>query len=114
MDTSEFVIKDQFVSSKIARELKTLGFDEPCIARFNNEQFQMNKLGNWYKHNSGEIEKHYISAPLWQQVINWFIKEYDIHLSIDFISKKDLENKILETIKLINEKKNKKCNSMLV
>lgn len=113
----EFIIKDQFVSCKIAEELKNLGFNEPCIARFNNGQFQMNKLGNWYKHNSGEIEKHYISAPLWQQVINWFIIKYDIHLLIDFISKKNLEKEILETIKIIkltNEEKNKKCNNMLV
>jgi hypothetical protein len=79
-------MKDQFVTFEIAKELKELGFDEPCLARFNKSKFQMNRLRDWYKHNSGEIDKIYLSAPLWQQVINWFREKYKLIIVIEWNS----------------------------
>lgn len=66
-------------------------FNEPCIARYgsktsvekdNPHGFQMNKLGSWYKHNSGEIEKHFISAPLYIQIVDWFRNEHKLVLDV--------------------------------
>jgi hypothetical protein len=86
--------KEYFVTYDIARLLRGLGFDYPCIARFSFKQFQMNSLGNWYDHNSGIIHIHYTSAPLWQQAIDFMEEKYNIHISLfpSYSSSKYKEN----------------------
>lgn len=78
--TFEFVSVDKSVATK----LKELGFDEPCIARFYKGNYCMNMLGNLYNHNSGEISKSYISAPLFTQVQQWCFKKFNKKVVCDF------------------------------
>ena len=75
--------KDDFVNKKQATKLMMLGFNEPCIARFCGNLFQHNKLGEWYQHNSGVIDKNYISAPLRYQVLKWVRENYDLYVTIN-------------------------------
>ena len=82
-------MNEQFVTYEIALKLKEIGFNEPCFARFNKGNFQMNKLGDWYKHNSGEIDKSYLSASLWQQVIDWFRINHNYDIWIEHYNKDD-------------------------
>lgn len=71
-------MKNQFAPYQESIELKELGFNEPCIAKYINKQFSMNVAGEWYKHNSNEITNGWVSAPLWQQVFEWFRVTYNL------------------------------------
>lgn len=64
-------MEELFVTEKSSKLLKGKEFNEKCTARFNRGTFQLNRLGEWYDHNSGVIEAHYISAPLYDQVEYW-------------------------------------------
>jgi hypothetical protein len=79
---SEHSVPEGFVPCIPSIELKGLGFNEPCIAKFVRKQFSMNVAGEWYRHNSNEITTGWISAPLYQQVFKWFRKEHYIHCEI--------------------------------
>jgi hypothetical protein len=70
-------IEELFVPYKESLALKELEFDEPCIARFNKKQFQVNVLGNFYKHNSGEVG-NFLSAPLFSQAFKFFRDNYKL------------------------------------
>jgi len=76
-------MKKQFVSYKIALALKELGFDEPCLAGWSNIYSKDEPDGYFYINYNDEISDipkiigyNHIKckAPLWQQVIQWFIE----------------------------------------
>ena len=90
-------MKNQFCSYEIAKQLKELGFDEKCIASYytnikenNTAKYDVRKkLNASFDYNafideddSGYIrnsdKEYYISAPLWQQVIDWFREKYNL------------------------------------
>jgi len=67
----------EFVSFEQARELKELGFDEPCFTRF----YQSGKLADslfFILHNYFSQ----INAPLWQQAFKFFRDKYSTHSHI--------------------------------
>ena len=68
----------QFVTYEMALKLKELGFDEECFALYRNGRLYL--MCNFLKINS--TKESVISAPLWQQVIDWFREEYDIHVGV--------------------------------
>jgi hypothetical protein len=84
-------MKEQFVTYEIAKELKELGFDEECLCTYTLD-------GNFWRNPSNnmvdeEIEQPYtwlnsklhnsvITAPLWQQCMDWFRDVHDIDIVI--------------------------------
>lgn len=67
-------MNEQFSTYKIAKKLKELGFNGPCIGWFdiegnfffvNNPQKPINKQDLYYYQDC--------LAPLWQQVIDWLL-----------------------------------------
>jgi len=82
-------MEKQFVTYEIALILKELGFDEPCMARFKirtNEltEVMSPKLQMFVRTESQEEFRWQMwSAPLWQQVIDWLIENYDIIITVD-------------------------------
>lgn len=73
-------MKNQFVTYKIALKLKELGFNEKCIATFDeDENFELQN----FEQNYDTFPSHIIAAPLWQQVIEW-LDNKDIHIIIYF------------------------------
>ena len=72
-------MKEQFVTYEIALKLKELGFDEQCLMYFDKEE--LNYCPHWFN-NSSLIPNGDISAPLWQQVIDWFREKHDITIDI--------------------------------
>lgn len=63
---------EDFVSLEVAKHLKEEGFDEPVSVRYNKTgKLVRNSLGGLYKHNSGEIDKTYTSAPTQALVCKW-------------------------------------------
>jgi hypothetical protein len=75
-------MKDQFVTYQIANKLKAVNFDEPCLGKFNllNQYLRLFNDGNFYKNSNCSLND--LTAPLWQQVIDWFREKYDIVISI--------------------------------
>jgi len=79
-------MKEQFVIYEIALKLKELGFDELCfgwwcwingsVASFYNYKISNPQLIELNNH------KNNCSAPLYQQVIDWFREKYDYNLEI--------------------------------
>ena len=73
-------MKKQFVTYEIALKLKELGFDEHCIAYYAGETL----LSEFVLDHSRTIsytqtnDGYEMSAPLWQQVIEWFWINYKI------------------------------------
>ena len=66
-------MEKQFVTYEIALKLKELGFDEECLACFHTFLTTDNKLPlfrNFIINKNSAIKNH-VSAPLWQQVIDW-------------------------------------------
>ena len=84
-------MEKQFVTYEIALKLKELGFDEPCLASYYTDDERnyakdgtydcrqkisssidfdpfKEEFDNFYINSN---ETYYVSAPLWQQVIDW-------------------------------------------
>ena len=77
-------MKEQFCTYEIALKLKELGFDECCLAVYFKDKFQLIKgfnINNVDLHVANEMDA--ILAPLWSQVIDWFLINYNIWISVD-------------------------------
>ena len=95
-------MKEQFVTYEIALALKELGFNKPCLASYYTDDERnyakdgtydcrqkisssidfdpfKEEFDNFYINSN---ETYYVSAPLWQQVIDWFRDEHDIVIEI--------------------------------
>jgi hypothetical protein len=84
-------MKEQFVTYEIAKRLKELGFNEPCLATYNERrdevEFQMFTSYNMAGQNNAQppkgflnsvVHKKIICAPLWQQVEEWLREKHRI------------------------------------
>ena len=77
-------IKDQFCSFEIAKELKDLGFDEPCFGAFNADEeliygINIKDMKYFLKYHK---EDDAVLAPLHQQIIDWFREKHDICIMV--------------------------------
>jgi len=83
-------MKKQFATYKIALAIKELGFTEECMAFWFNREKKLS-IENQYKgllmcesnrNSDFNVDSNYTSAPLWQQVVDWFIEKYSLHIVI--------------------------------
>ena len=84
----------QFVTYEIALKLKKLGFDEECFAHYcqNNlilKRAILKSSGMLYYHQNNinpnnQYGDRSVTAPLYQQVIDWCIEKYGISIEIGF------------------------------
>ena len=92
----------QFVTYEIALKLKELGFNEKCLASYYTDDERNYGKGDIYdcrRKLSSSIdfdpfkeefdnfyinsnETYYVSAPLWQQVIDWLREKYNLCIEI--------------------------------
>jgi hypothetical protein len=80
-------MKNQFVTYEIAKELKELGFNEPCFAHFNieTEYGKENPVTTyWHKYDNRNLAQ--LTAPLWQQAINFLEKEFKVFIGLERIA----------------------------
>lgn len=83
-------MEEQFVTYEIALALKELGFGEPCLAYWVNHEYTAEKeVLVWETvpdcdYNS--VSDSETSAPLWQQVFDWFSDKYNLSINIFPIS----------------------------
>ncbi len=73
-------MKDQFVPYEIALNLREKGFDKQCFAYFDGEK-EIQPIDTDFKNfrSIGEC----ISAPLWQQVIDWFREKHNLIMWVE-------------------------------
>lgn len=86
-------MKHLFVDYEIAKELKRLGFNDPCFGFFNEDYIDNGVIGigNPRNYNNFEFNKTWrsssvddiVSAPLTQQAIDWLREKHKIVLIID-------------------------------
>lgn len=77
-------IRKQFATYEIALKLKELGFNETCLGMFVPYRDDVVELEYNGCITNNEMFSKCIAAPLWQQVIDWFNKEYDIKFSFPY------------------------------
>lgn len=83
-----------FVSYDTALILKEKGFNEPCIAYYSNKVDEpsfcenRNIFGDYVLIRT--LPQRGISAPLFQQIINWLDEKHSVHFS--FIHSNDIYN----------------------
>lgn len=69
-------MEEQFVPYELALKLKELGFNEMCIATFDEDNnFELQDFQQSYD----TFPKHIISAPLWQQAFDWFRENHSLY-----------------------------------
>lgn len=71
-----------FVTYDIAKKLKELGFAEPCAVCWNEKEVLIS-FGSIFRpsnYNTGWGSN--ISAPLWQQVIDWLREKHGYHFEL--------------------------------
>lgn len=89
---------NKFVNYEISLELKKIGFNEPCFGYY--------EYGNFiYEYNSYQEPELLLncSAPLYQDVFDWFETKHKLFANIDVLIKsqykykiKSLDSKVLE------------------
>ena len=76
-------LENEFIPYKQALALKELGFDEPCLRRY-----EINDISLWMSFGEEDHVKNStltefeISAPLYQQAFRWFREKCDCHHTI--------------------------------
>lgn len=78
-------MEKEFVSYKIALELKQLGFDEPCFGYFqeNKTRVIIDNSGLITNSNFSKIfseNRFRLVTPLYQQVFRWFREKYGVYM----------------------------------
>jgi hypothetical protein len=83
-------MEKEFISYELALELKQLGFDEPCLAVFNDsKQFRINSESrNW---NDNLVNGDTTSSPTYSQAFRWFREKFGMCIVIKPIDDKNLE-----------------------
>ncbi len=104
-------MEKQFVTYEIAKKLKELGFDEPCLAWYcNNMNILYANLynGNPIEGNNPPMPKQIdYYAPLWQQVYEWIYEKHNLVFNFQYKHKggydlEKMEKEILSALKYIN------------
>jgi hypothetical protein len=76
-------MENQFITYEIAKQLKDLGFDEPCLACYTAAETIQYPIGVSY---DCQERTYYLSggilAPLYQQVVDWFIEKHNLHIQV--------------------------------
>jgi hypothetical protein len=74
-------MKKEFIPYELALKMKVLGFDEPCVA-FYEESKRLSIGFNWLNGDGKNSNLQECTAPLYQQAFRWFRKEYDLNYVI--------------------------------
>lgn len=84
-------MENLFVPYEIAKTLKEKGFDKPCLAYYGKTKFKTGiflhtkrQLPNSLKFDTiiNSTELTIVAAPIYQQVVDWFIEKHKISIHI--------------------------------
>ena len=95
-------MENEFVTYEIAKLLKELNFDEPCLAWYyfneENSSYALNSFKqdygdkfDWWKYSELDSDAYvdHLIAPLWQQAIDWLREKHDIDIELPYGGNKD-------------------------
>ena len=71
------ILESQFVPYKYSKELADIGFNEFCLATFNDKE-EIEVVSRL----AMNIKGFPICAPLWQQIFEWFLENHKIEVQI--------------------------------
>jgi hypothetical protein len=80
-------MKNEFVPYNIAKKLKDMGFDEPCISYYPDKDENIHYVTDGHNNVGVRSNSQFgiaCSAPLWQQVTRWLRDERKINVYVDF------------------------------
>jgi len=79
----------QFASYEISKELKELGFNEECFNIYYKTSKNLAKINSKLHKNIYSKTKSCsgITAPLWQQVIDYLREKYGFHIYVSIIDR---------------------------
>jgi len=82
-------MEKEFIPYNEALALKELGFDEPCLAVYNDPDFKwVRDLNGWEDEELENVTNTkfgsggFVTAPLYQQAFRWFREKYQLESSI--------------------------------
>ena len=80
-------INQLFVPYHMAVKLEKVKFNEPCLAFYTSSKilkphFQPDSENFKTIENSNINVSNYVSAPLWEQVVNWCREKHNLHIDI--------------------------------
>ena len=71
-------IESNFVPYQIALDMKSIGFDEPCLGWwFTDEKMLI------IEKSTKSTSENIVQAPLYQQAFRWFREKYDLRIWIE-------------------------------
>ena len=74
-------MKTQLCNFEISLAIKSLGFVEECFAYYIIKESKDPIRYGYQDHNMETIgDDNICSAPIWQQVIDWFRENHNIHI----------------------------------
>jgi hypothetical protein len=76
-------MRKEFIPYNLALELKELGFDEPCFAKYTSNRLLLSI--NWSNVWCENINESEIYAPLYQQVFRWFREKYKLNGEVNHL-----------------------------
>lgn len=90
-------MKNLFLNYELSLIAKEKGFDCLCLAYYNNHIEGLEKLkglvlGKTFQDHNGETEGDNLicSAPVHQQITNWFIEKHDIWVNVDWTGRPEI------------------------
>ncbi len=93
-------MKKLFVSYELAKLAREKGFNECCFAFYQIEQYEDAPVmvdDDIEYRNSGfrtcknnEIPEHYVSAPLYQQLVDWFREKHNLLILVSNVNKPEI------------------------
>ena len=85
-------MEKEFVPYELALRLKTLGFDEPCFAFYQEEYTEIKptmvddddeyRLTGYRTCKNTEIPEHYTAAPTFSQSFKWFREKHKLSCNV--------------------------------
>jgi len=90
------MLEKEFVLPNEALALKSIGFDEPCLAWYNPNQLIYAIEIGYVKNSEKWIYKNQCSAPTYRQAFRWFRDKHKLHATITSISQESWQWHIQE------------------
>jgi hypothetical protein len=75
-------MEKEFIPYEQALALKELGFDEPCIAYYENNGKNSLLVTDSVNFTNTDLKVEGISSPLYQQAFRWFREKYGLYFNI--------------------------------
>ena len=72
-------MENEFLPYELAVEMKSIGFDKPCLGYYASKDAKTIRLALWTHIgyvNANRLDDDLVTAPIYQQVFRWFREKY--------------------------------------